>query len=373
MKKLAVLNLVLVLSLVLGVVAWAADDIQGAAYDYFSGGTKNISADALYENLNDGDTSNDPYIISVRSQEDHDKGHIPGDVWMDSKTFFTEENLAKLPTDQQIVVYCYTGQTASQIVSVLRMMGYDAYNLLYGFGSWTMDADAGSRWFDDTKAGFDYAVETTANEATETSDLPTPLADTIQAAADAYFGGGTKNISADALYDNLNDGDTSNDPFILSQRSAEDYAKGHIPGAVNIPTNELFIAANLAMLPPDQQIVVYCYTGQTASQVTSALRLLGYDAYNLLYGMQAWTMDNDVRVRYFNPETASFNYPFEGTAAAAATTTETTTTETTTTESTAPETTPQTGGVPFPVEGVLVGFGALTAAGGLYLRRRKAA
>jgi rhodanese-related sulfurtransferase len=368
MKRLAVLNLVLVLSLMLSSVAWAADDIQGAAYDYFSGGTKNISADVLYDNLNDGNTSNDPMIISVRSKEDHDKGHIPGDVWMDAKTFFTEESLATLPTDKQIVVYCYTGQTASQIVSVLRMMGYDAYNLLFGFGSWTMNPDAGSKWFDETKAGFDYATETTANEATETYDLPTPLADTIQAAADAYFSGGTKNITADVLYDNLNDGDTSNDPFILSQRSAEDYAKGHIPGAVNIPTNELFIAANLAKLPTDKQIVVYCYTGQTASQVVSALRLLGYDAYNLLFGMQAWTMDKDVRAKYFNPETASFDYAFEGTAAgAAAEATPETTTEA------APELIAETGGVPFPVEGMLVGLGALTAAAGAYLRRRKAA
>ena len=38
-----------------------------------------------------------------------------------------------------------------------------------------------------------------------------------------------------------------------------------------------------------------------------------------------------------------------------------------------PETLPETGGVPFPVEGVLIGFGTLTAAAGVYLRRRKAA
>ncbi len=357
MKKLITLNLVLVLSLLVGLVAVAANDFQTEAYDFFGSGIKNIAANALYDNLNDGDTGNDPYIVSIRSKEDHEKGHIPGDHWVDPKAFFTAENLAQLPMDQQIVVYCYTGQTASQIVSVLNMIGYDAYNLLFGFGSWTMNADAGSRWFDETKAGFDYPVETEANEATETYDLPAPLADTLQAAADEYFSGGTKNITADALYDNLNDGDTSNDPFILSQRSAEDYAKGHIAGAVHIPVDELFIQANLAKLPPDQQIVVYCYTGQTASEVVSALRLLGYDAYNLMFGMQAWTMDDDVRAKFFDPATHSFDYPFVGTAAEAA----------------EPTTLPINGGVPVPLEGVLVGLGALAAAGGFYLRRRKAA
>ena len=377
MKKFAVLNLVLVLSLLVGTAAFAQEDIQVAAYDYFSGGTKNITSDVVYDNLMDGDDTNNPYIVSVRSQEDYEKGHIPTAVWADAKTFFTADNLAKLPMDNQIVVYCYTGQTASQIVSSLRMMGYDAYNLLFGFGSWNPDPNAGSKIFDETTMGNDFPTTTDPTAVTlMVYPMPTPLGDTVQAAADAYFGGGTKNISAADLFDNLNDGDTSNDPFILSVRSAEDYAKGHITGAVQVDVSELFIEASLTNLPDDRQIVVYCYTGQTASQVTSALRLLGYDAYNMTFGMQAWTMDQDVRVKSFNAETQVFGYPYEGTAATAAeeTTEETTTEETTTEETTTePETMPETGGAGIPVEAVLVGFGALSAGAGLFLRRRKAA
>jgi rhodanese-related sulfurtransferase len=369
MKKLTVLNLVLVVSLMLGWVAFAADDIQVAAYDYFSGGTKNITADVLYDNLNDGDASNNPFIISVRSQEDYEKGHIPTAVWMDYKTMFTADNLAKLPMDQQIVVYCYTGQTASQVASALNMLGYDAANLLFGFGAWNMDANAGSKWFDETKAGNDFPTTTDPTVVTMIAHPPaTPLADTIQAAADAYFSSGAKTISAADLYENLNDGDTSNDPTIISVRSEADYTdKGHIPGAIWLDPATMFGPDGLVMVDPDKEVVVYCYTGQTASQVTSALNMLGYDAYNMLFGMQAWTMDDDVRVKYFNPETHSFGYPYEGTAAGAAPE------EPATGEPAAPETLPVDGGMPFPVEGVLVGFGALSAAAGLYLRRRKAA
>ncbi|MGD9147035.1 MAG: rhodanese-like domain-containing protein, partial [Anaerolineae bacterium] len=220
MKKLAVLNLVLVFSLLLGTAAFAQGEVLTDAEAYFSGGTKNIAADVLYDNLNDGDESNDPLIISVRSREDYDKGHIPGAVWMDAKTLFTADNLATLPTDKQIVVYCYTGQTASQVTSALNMLGYDAANLLFGFGSWNMDANAGSKWFDETKAGNDFPTTTEPTIMAMIAHPPaTPLADTTQAAADAYFSGGTKNISAADLYDNLNDGDTSNDPTIISVRS----------------------------------------------------------------------------------------------------------------------------------------------------------
>jgi rhodanese-related sulfurtransferase len=375
MKKLAVLNLVLVLSLVLGTVALAQGEVGADANDYFSGGTKNISADAVYDNLNDGDDSNNPYIIDVRSQEDHEKGYIPSAVWMDAKAMFTEDNLAQLPTDQQIVVYCYTGQTASQVVSALNMLGFDAYNLSFGFGSWSMDAEAGSRWFDETKAGNDFPTTTDPTAIPMIAHPPaTPLADTTQAAANAYFSNGTKNISGSDLFDNLSDGDASNDPTIVSVRSEEDYNKGHIPGAIWMDYKTAFGQDGLVTIDPEKPVVVYCYTGQTASQVTAALNMLGYDASNLLFGMQAWTMDDDVRVKFFNPDTHSFGFPFEGTAASGEAAVEETTTEEATTEEAAePVTMPETGGMPIPVEGVLVGFGALTAAAGVYLRRRKAA
>ena len=82
MKKLAVFNLVLVLSLVLGGMALAQEGdfgvVQRTADAALDGWTPVISADSLYENLNDGDTGNDPFVVSVRSAEHYAPGHIPG-------------------------------------------------------------------------------------------------------------------------------------------------------------------------------------------------------------------------------------------------------------------------------------------------------
>ena len=113
----------------------------------------------------------------------------------------------------------------------------------------------------------------------------------LQAVADAYFGAGPRTMQAADLFENLNDGDAENDPTIISLRSAEDYAKGHIPGAVNMSVTELFTLDNLATVPPDRDVVLVCYTGQTAGQATSALNMLGYEAYSLLFGMSSWTSD----------------------------------------------------------------------------------
>ncbi len=372
MKKLAVFSLVLALSLVISSVAFAADDILGDANAYFSGGTKHITAATIFDNLNDGDESNDPFIISVRSQENYDKGHIPGAVLMNTKTLFTAENLASLPTDKQIVVYCDSGQTSSQIVSALNMLGYDAWSMKYGFCAWNSDPNAGSVCFDEATHGSDYPTTTQPTAVVMMAYPPAvPLADTTQAAADAYFSGGTKNILAADLFGNLNDGDTSNDPFIISVRSAGDYEKGHIAGAVNMDLKTMFAEGGLIAVPDNVPLVVYCYTGQDASAVTSALNMLGYDATNLKWGMQGWTMNDDVRVKYFNAETDLNEFPFVGTAAEGAV--EEVVVEEVVEEVAEPAALPETGGMPFPVEGLLIGLGSLTAAAGLYLRRRKAA
>ncbi|MGQ9665685.1 MAG: rhodanese-like domain-containing protein [Anaerolineae bacterium] len=361
MKKIALLNLVVVLALLLAGVAYAGEDILAAAKAYFSGGTKNITAQALYENLNDGDSSNDPFILSVRTAEDYAKGHIKGAVRMDVNAVFNPENLAQLPKDKPIVVYCYTGQNASWVTAGLRMLGYDAYNLLFGMSGWSNNPEVYVRRFDPAAVP-DYPVTTEAVEATETYGLPKPLADTAQAALQAALKDGPKYVQVKALFENLNDGDTSNDPFIIDVRAAEHYAKGHIAGAVNMNPKEMWDAATLAKIPTDRQVVVYCYTGQTSAQVVMALRALGYDAYSMQFGMQMWSADPAIAVNRFDASKVP-GYPTEGTAAAAA-------------EATAqptPATLPTTGGVVFPVEGLVLGLGALSLGAGLALRRRKSA
>jgi len=73
--------------------------------------------------------------------------------------------------------------------------------------------------------------------------------------------------------------------FLLDVRRPENFAEGHIPGAKNIFWLDLLKPENLKKLPRDKKIVVICYVGHTASQAMVILKLLGYDAVGLKYGM----------------------------------------------------------------------------------------
>ena len=315
-KKLTPFNLVVIVtmlgSMLLAATVLAQDNpILDAAEAYFSEGPRTINAADLFENLNDGDADNDPTIISLRSAEDYAKGHVPGAVNVSVKELFTAENLATIPPDRDVVVVCYTGQTACQATAALNMLGYDAYSLLHGMSSWTTDPDVFAKRFNPDTHANDYTIDTEPHEPGGPYSLPTPLAVDVVGAAGAYFSEGPRTIGAADLFENLNDGDADNDPTIISLRSAEDYAKGHVPGAVNMSVKELFTAENLTTIPPDKDVVVLCYTGQTAGQATAALNMLGYEAYSLLFGMSSWTTDPDVFAKRFNPDTHANDYTID--------------------------------------------------------------
>lgn len=73
------------------------------------------------------------YIVCLKSQEDLAICHLPGAVSYNPKEMFgKDQKLNTLPTDKPILVYCYTGMNAAFTVAYLRMLGYDAYTLLYG-------------------------------------------------------------------------------------------------------------------------------------------------------------------------------------------------------------------------------------------------
>jgi rhodanese-related sulfurtransferase len=93
------------------------------------------------------------------------------------------------------------------------------------------------------------------------------------------------------LADNLEDGNTANNPQIISVRGSADYVAGHVPGAINIPYKSVADLANYTKfaVPPGKPIVVYCYTGHTGALATMALGILGYDVKNILYGMNGWS------------------------------------------------------------------------------------
>lgn len=77
--------------------------------------------------------------------------------------------------------------------------------------------------------------------------------------------------------------------FVMDIRTPDRFAKGHVPGAVNVVFETVARPENLAKLPTDgTPIVVVCNSGHTASEVAPILSLLGYNAWVLKFGWMGW-------------------------------------------------------------------------------------
>jgi rhodanese-related sulfurtransferase len=96
----------------------------------------------------------------------------------------------------------------------------------------------------------------------------------------------TEEVDRDELWRRVQAGQVT----VLDVRPSEEYAGGHIPGAVSVPLPEL--ADRLAELPPQLEVVAYC-RGAYCVLSHDAVRLLqahGLRARRLVDGMLEWRL-----------------------------------------------------------------------------------
>lgn len=113
--------------------------VQKAANEYLSTVPDNgyhLSAEAVLERIKSG--KKDFVLVDVRMPKDkkYAQGHVPGAIYIGFRELLKPENIAKLPKDMDIIVYCDTGHEQNKALSALRLLGYRAYDMKWGFSSW---------------------------------------------------------------------------------------------------------------------------------------------------------------------------------------------------------------------------------------------
>lgn len=98
---------------------------------------------------------------------------------------------------------------------------------------------------------------------------------------------GYKNLSVGEFQDRL-----TNDEGVqlLDVRTPQEFAEGHIPGAVNIDwLADGFVEAVQASIDPERELLIYCRRGRRSAEAADTLETLGYKRiFNLKDGFNAW-------------------------------------------------------------------------------------
>ena len=221
---------------------------------------------------------NDEYVFfDVRQAADYKVAHIPGAEGHDMDAAKNGDFDAGVATmelaiknlDKKIILICYSGKRYAQATTnVLSALGYDmskVYTLEGGFTAWS---------------------ETHGDKVEVSAEIVAPESDVQM----QYI------TPADAL------AVLENEEYVFFDvRKTEDYAAGHIPGALGYNMDAAkdgnFQAGVTTMTPAlrglDKNIVLICYSGKRYAQAsTNVLSALGYDmskVYTLEGGFTAWS------------------------------------------------------------------------------------
>lgn len=223
------------------------------------------------------------YIMDIRSADDFNANHIDGAINVAFTDILTE---AANAGDKQICVVCYTGQTACYATSLLRLYGFrNAQALKWGMSGWNETtagpwnsnignvADGNANW------SYDAAPAAVTYNAPDWTSTLTDGAEILKDRVETVVAEGFKTVTAsDAI-------EHPGNYFINNYFSETDYTGfGHIAGAHRI--NPLLLSDESVLnIDPTAKVVTYCYTGQTSAVITAFLRVMGYDAYSLTFGM----------------------------------------------------------------------------------------
>lgn len=78
---------------------------------------------------------------------------------------------------------------------------------------------------------------------------------------------------------------------IVDVRTPSEYADGHIPGAVNVPNEEIGAEPPAELDDLDETLIVYCRTGVRSKQAADKLVEMGYQSVYDMGGIVDWPYD----------------------------------------------------------------------------------
>lgn len=80
---------------------------------------------------------------------------------------------------------------------------------------------------------------------------------------------------------------------LVDVRTAEEFAEGHIPGAVNMDVNGVAFDAQIATLDTERPVALYCRSGRRSKVAAEKVAKAGFEVVELDGGILSWTGDKE--------------------------------------------------------------------------------
>lgn len=240
-------------------------------------------------------------IVDIRSAEQFSGGHIKSAVnkkFGDLPSFF-ETGIKPFEYDK-IILVSEDGQASSYATCLLRLMGYgNVFSMRWGMSAWN-NKYASEGWLKGVSGNHETDLEVTVNERPSLHGMPELKTGFVTGAEiqAARF----RKLFEERMDDIfITSDEVFNDPrkyYIINLERKDKHEYGHIPGSVRYkPEATLGYIEEMASIPVEKPVVVYCGSGHNSGFATAYLRLLGYDAHTLKYGNNGFMHNKMVKDR----------------------------------------------------------------------------
>ena len=93
--------------------------------------------------------------------------------------------------------------------------------------------------------------------------------------------------ASDASADAARDTSVDELTLIVDVRTAEEFAAGHFPGAINIPHEDIIQGIQKFNVGKDQTVLLYCRSGNRSGQAEGRLQSAGFSGAKNVGGLNA--------------------------------------------------------------------------------------
>lgn len=232
----------------------AATDVKTVAQKFLSTIPDGFWAVGTVDALKTAQASG-AYVIDIREPNEYAESHIPGAVNIPLRSLTT--SLDKIPRDRTVIVHCRSGYRAGFATAALHMLGY-----------------TNVRNFTPAMLGWEAAKEPVTKDPTPTQSFGTPKTDpALMATVGKWLSSLPTDLYGAGTLPQYKEAIAAGTMISVDVREPSEFKDGHIPGAVNIPIRDL--GKELAKLPTDKRVAVYCRTNHRAAMSVAALHMLG--------------------------------------------------------------------------------------------------
>lgn len=236
------------------------------------------------------------HLIDLREADQFNQGHIEGAVNVSPEHVIDYfENRIDAPYFDRVVFLCSRGQLSAYVNGIMRILGCtNTFSVRYGMSGWNTQF---------AKTGWDKATGTFPDNLTiESSDQPVAKGEMPLITTGGKNGFQIARLRAKALLDtaqvsfliNYSDIEKSPEKYdVVAYVPADWFGNNvHPTGTMNfIPKASLREEASLRLLSPGKPVAVYCFNGHHSAHAVAWLRMLGYEAYSVIYGANGFMYD----------------------------------------------------------------------------------